>query len=225
METLDFTATVADKSISSTTSSEDKKDVDSLALGLNHIKNQTLFGKDAKTTLEGIFTLGELDSDNTMNGSYEKINLNAALEVNFTPIYSTSTSLKLQKTFGNKNLDGSEDMSIGGASGVKVFPDAELSAEEAILFNAEFFAKLPEISNLNHKVGIFYDAGTANMSDKSVDVTFEKRTLQDVGLGYYTNYKTAFTKLQVARVVGGQDIETENVGNISRVLVQAGWVF
>jgi len=225
LETLDFTTTYANKNISSTTNEEDTKDVNSLSLGLNHIKNQTIFGLEAKTTLEGIFTAGELDDNNDMNGSYQKINLNTALDLNFNPIYSMSTSLKLQKAFKNKNLDGSEDMSIGGAYGVKVFPDAELSAEQAALFNVEFFAKLPEISNLNHKVGLFYDAGTASMSDKTADVTFETRTLQDVGVGYYTNYKNAFTKLQIARVVGGQDIETENVGNISRVLVQAGLVF
>ena len=225
LETLDFTTTYANKAISSTTDEKDTKDVDSLALGLNHVKNQTIFGLDGKTTLEGILTVGELDDNNDMNGSYEKINLNTALDLNFNPIYSMSSSLKLQKAFGNKNLDGSEDMSIGGANGVKIFPDSELSAEQAALFNIEFFAKLPEVSNLNHKVGVFYDLGTASMSDKSADVTFETRTLQDVGVGYYTNYKNTFAKLQVARVVGGQDIETENVGNISRVLVQAGWVF
>ena len=225
LEILDFTATYANKNISSTTDEKDTKDINSLSLGLNHIKNQTIFGLEGKTTLEGIFTAGELDDNNDMNGSYQKINLNTALDLNFNPIYSMSTSLKLQKAFKNKNLDGSEDMSIGGAYGVKVFPDAELSAEQAALFNIEFFAKLPEISNLNHKIGLFYDAGTASMSDKTADVTFETRTLQDVGIGYYTNYKNAFTKLQIARVVGGQDIETENVGNISRVLFQAGLVF
>lgn len=225
LETLDFTTIYANKNISSTTNQKDTKDVDSLSFGLNHVKNQNIFGLDGKTTLEGIFTAGELDDNNDMNGSYQKINLNTALDLNFNPIYSMSSSLKLQKAFGNKNLDGSEDMSIGGANGVKIFPDAELSAEQAALFNIEFFAKLPEISNLNHKVGLFYDAGTASMSDKTADVTFERRTLQDVGVGYYTNYKNAFTKLQVARVVGGQDVETENVGNISRVLIQAGMVF
>ena len=225
LETLDFTTTYANKDISSTTDEKDTKDVDSLSFGLNHVKNQNIFGLDGKTTLEGIFTAGELDDNNDMNGSYQKINLNTALDLNFNPIYSMSSSLKLQKAFGNKNLDGSEDMSIGGANGVKIFPDAELSAEQAALFNIEFFAKLPEISNLNHKVGLFYDAGTASMSDKTADVTFERRTLQDVGVGYYINYKNAFTKLQVARVVGGQDVETENVGNISRVLIQAGMVF
>lgn len=89
----------------------------------------------------------------------------------------------------------------------------------------EFFTKLPEISNLNHKIGLFYDVGTASMSNKIADVIFESRTLQDIGVGYYTNYKNAFTKLQVARVVGGEDVETENIGNISRILVQAGMVF
>ncbi len=34
-----------------------------------------------------------------------------------------------------------------------------------------------------------------------------------------------FIKLKIARVLGSEDIETENVGNISRVLVQAGLVF
>ena len=155
LETLDFTTTYANKDISSTTDEKDTKDVDSLSFGLNHVKNQNIFGLDGKTTLEGIFTAGELDDNNDMNGSYQKINLNTALDLNFNPIYSMSSSLKLQKAFGNKNLDGSEDMSIGGANGVKIFPDAELSAEQAALFNIEFFAKLPEISNLNHKVGLF----------------------------------------------------------------------
>lgn len=63
------------------------------------------------------------------------------------------------------------------------------------------------------------------MSDSSKELEFEKRTLQDVGIGYYTSYKNSFTKLQIARVVGGQDIEVESVGNVARVLFQAGIVF
>ena len=94
-----------------------------------------------------------------------------------------------------------------------------------MIFNTEFFAKLPNVSNLSHKVGIFYDLGTGTMSDSSKDSQFEKRTLQDVGIGYYSNYKNAFAKIQAARVVGGEDIESENVGDNSRILVQAGFVF
>lgn len=225
LETLDFTATYADKNISSTTDEKDSKDINSISFGLNHIKNQILLGLNAKTTLEGIFTIGELDDKTMMSGSYQKINLNSSIDLDITSIYSLSSSMKLQKAFKNQNLDGSEDMNIGGSNGVKVFPDAELNAEEAILFNIELFVKLPKISNLSHKVGLFYDIGTASMSEEDEDIIFERRTLQDVGIGYYTNYKNTFTKLQIARVVGGQDIETENIGNISKVLFQAGLVF
>lgn len=64
-----------------------------------------------------------------------------------------------------------------------------------------------------------------DMSNSEKDSEFERRTLQDAGIGYYTNYKNAFTKLQIARVIGSEDIQTENVGNISRVLFQAGLTF
>lgn len=97
--------------------------------------------------------------------------------------------------------------------------------ENAIMFNTELQIKLPEVLNLNHKIGFFYDVATGDMSDSSKDSQFKRRTLQDVGIGYYANYKNAFTKLQVARVVGNEDIETENAGNISRILFQAGFTF
>ena len=63
------------------------------------------------------------------------------------------------------------------------------------------------------------------MSNSSKDSQFERKTLQDAGIGYYTNYKNTFTKLQIARVVGNEDIETENPGDISRILFQAGLTF
>ena len=141
------------------------------------------------------------------------------------PIYSLNANVKTQYALKNKNLDGSEDFTLGGSDGVKVFSDGEQSVENAMVLNLETFAQLPNVSNLNHKIGLFYDLGSGYMSNNEKDLEFERRTLQDVGVGYYTNNKNAFTKLQVARVVGGQDIETENVGNISRVLFQGGLVF
>ena len=93
------------------------------------------------------------------------------------------------------------------------------------MFNAELIAQLPEILILNHKVGMFYDIGTGTMSDNSKDVAFQKRTLKDLGVGYYINYKSSFARIQAARVVGNEKIESENVGSNSRILAQAGFVF
>ena len=105
------------------------------------------------------------------------------------------------------------------------FDDSEQSVENAIMFNTEFQIRLPEIQTLTHKVGFFYAVASGDMSDSSKDSQFKRRTLQDVGVGYYTNYKNAFSKLQIARVVGSEDIETEKVGDNSRVLFQAGLTF
>lgn len=237
-ENLNFSTLYSNKELKDYYDDSVSKDreINSVKIGLDYTKNQTIFGLNAITKAETFFTLGKVDiKDKTSRdldkdgvntqGSYSKINLNIGTEVLFNPIYSLSTNIKTQYAFKNKNLDGSEDFSLGGSEGVKVFNDSEQSVENALLFNTEFFVKLPNVSNLNHKVGLFYDLGTGTMSDNSKDAEFEKRTLQDLGIGYYANYKNAFAKLQVARVVGGEKIESENVGNISRVLVQAGFLF
>ncbi len=237
-ENLNFSSLYSNKELKDYYDNAISKDreTNSIKVGLAYSKNQTLFGLDSLTKAETFYTLGKLDikdeqsnndDKNGVNtqGSYSKINVNLGAEVLFSPTYSLNTNVKTQYAFKNKNLDGSEDFTLGGSEGVKVFNDSEQSVENALIFNTEFFAKLPDVSNLSHKVGIFYDLGTGTMSDSSKDSQFEKRTLQDTGIGYYINYKNTFTKLQVARVVGGQDIESENVGDNSRILVQAGFVF
>ena len=237
-ENLNFSTIYSNKELKDYYDNAISKDreINSVKVGLAYTKNQTLFGLDAMTKAETFYTLGKLDiNDETSKnndkagvntqGTYSKINVNLGSEVLFNPTYSLNTNVKTQYAFKNKNLDGSEDFSLGGSEGVKVFNDSEQSIENALVFNTEFFAKLPNVSSLSHKVGLFYDLGTGTMSDSSKDAEFEKRTLQDVGLGYYVNYKSAFAKVQAARVVGGQDIESENVGDNSRILVQAGFVF
>ncbi len=54
-----------------------------------------------------------------------------------------------------KNLDGSEDFSLGGAYGIKVYPDGELSAENGYLFSTELKYKLPAFNELSSQVGVF----------------------------------------------------------------------
>ncbi|MDD3055489.1 MAG: ShlB/FhaC/HecB family hemolysin secretion/activation protein [Aliarcobacter sp.] len=237
-ENLNFSTLYANKELKDYYDNAVSKDreTNSVKVGLAYSKSQTIFGLDSLTKAETFYTLGKLDikdeqsnrdDKNGVNtqGTYSKINVNLGAEVLFNPTYSLNTNVKTQYAFKNKNLDGSEDFTLGGSEGVKVFNDSEQSVENALVFNTEFFAKLPNVSNLTHKVGMFYDLGTGTMSDSSTDAEFQKRTLQDVGIGYYANYKNAFAKIQAARVVGGEDIESENVGDNSRILVQAGFVF
>ena len=238
LENLNFSSVYSNKELKDYYDEAVSKDreINSVKIGLDYTKNHNLFGFDSVSKIESSYTLGKLNikdeqsKNNDKNGvntqdTYSKVNLSLGNEIQFNPIYSLNANVKTQYALKNKNLDGSEDFTLGGSEGVKVFSDGEQNVENAMVLNLETFAQLPNVSNLNHKIGLFYDLGSGYMSNNEKDLEFERRTLQDVGVGYYTNYKNAFTKLQVARVVGGQDIETENVGNISRVLFQGGLVF
>jgi hemolysin activation/secretion protein len=238
MENLNLSMIYSNKELKDYYDNEISKDreTNSVKVGLDYTKKHTLLGFDSASKIETFYTLGDLDIKDEISkqsdkegvntqGSYSKININVGNELQFTQIYSLNTNIKTQYAFKQKNLDGSEDFTLGGSEGVKVFNDSEQSVENAILFNAELIAQLPDISNLNHKIGMFYDIGTGTMSDNSKDVEFEKRTLKDLGVGYYINYKSSFAKIQAARVVGNENIESENVGSNSRILAQAGFVF
>ena len=122
-------------------------------------------------------------------------------------------------------MDSSEEFTLGGSDGVKIFSDSEQSVENGLLLNIKLFAKLPEISIYNHKVGLLYDLGTGDMSNSSKVDEFKRRTLQDIGFGYYVNYKNSFAKFQLVRLIGNEKIESENQGNISKILAQVGLIF
>lgn len=238
MENLNFTTTYSNKELKDyyDEAIAKNREINSAKVGINYTINHTLLGFDSVSKVETFYTLGKLDIKDKESkdadkagvdnqGTYSKINLNLGNEILFNPIYSFNTNVKTQYALNNKNLDGSEDFTFGGMEGVKVFSDGEQNVENAIMLNMEFQIKLPEIQTLNHKVGFFYDVATGDMNDSSKDTQFKRRTLQDAGIGYYTNYKNTFTKLQIARVIGSEDIESENVGDISRILFQAGLIF
>lgn len=238
MENLNFTTTYSNKELKDyyDEAIAKNREINSAKVGINYTINHTLLGFDSVSKVETFYTLGKLDIKDKESkdadkagvdnqGTYSKINLNLGNEILFNPIYSLNTNVKTQYALNNKNLDGSEDFTFGGMEGVKVFSDGEQNVENAIMLNMEFQIKLPEIQTLNHKIGFFYDVATGDMNDSSKDTQFKRRTLQDAGIGYYVNYKNTFTKLQIARVIGSEDIESENVGDISRILFQAGLIF
>ena len=164
----------------------------------------------------------DLDRDGAnTNGTFTKLNLELGQDFELTPKIRWENSFQAQYALGNKNLDGSQDLSIGGINGVKYYPDGEESAENGFIFNTELFYTLPNYKELNSSVSVFYDVGRAFMSQ---DTTNEKpRTLQSFGLGYYGLFKDMFVNAHLAQNIK-HDVTSQDDYS-SRFMLQAGWVF
>lgn len=235
-ENLNSLISVASKDLKDeieSTSDITKKDSTSVKLGLEYDKNYVAFNKNSKSIANVYFTYGKLSFDDAAdrttdeagadtNGNYSKVNVELSNTIEFTSTFSLDTSLQMQYALGNKNLDGSEDFSIGGAYGVKLYPDGELSAENGYIFNTELKYKLPNLNDFSNTVGIFYDRGKAYMANNNVN--FESKSLQDVGVGYYASYDRFFGQVQAAWNVNSKDVTSEPSRN-SRVLFQGGLTF
>jgi len=235
-ENLYLNMNIANKDLKdevNSTSSVTQKDTQFITLGLDYDKNQLISKLNSSSNVNLDLKYGSLsfddDTDKTIdeagantNGTYTKVNLALSNTLYFTNKLSLDTSLKMQYALGNKNLDGSEDISIGGSSGVKLYPDGELSAENGYVFNIEAKYRLPSLNKLSNTVGIFYDRGKAWMANNNVG--FESKSLQDVGLGYYASYDQLFGQVQVAWNANSKKITSEPERN-SRVLLQVGIVF
>ena len=237
LETLKLSSTLSTKKLTDYLSGDvyQEKEAKSINMGLAHSKDQKLFGLNTQINLGLTLTYGDLkfvdDASKAQDaagantqGKYSKINGYVGMSAQLPQKLTLQTNLQFQKALGHKNLDGSEDMSIGGNNGVKLFPDGELSAENAILFNVELKKALPAIRGYSHQFGVFYDVGTASTEDGGKDATFRTRTLQDVGLGYYASYKSFFAKAQIATRIGGEDVLSEPEYK-TRFLVQGGISF
>ena len=236
-QNLYLNVNVANKDLEDEVKSTDtvtKKDTQSITIGSDYDNAYMLSNFNNSSKISFNVKYGKLDiHDETTksndelsadtNGNYSKVNLDLSNTMYLTNELSLNTSLNMQYALGNKNLDGSEDFSIGGSSGVKLYPDGELSAENGYVFNTELKYKLPNVNSLNSTVGMFYDRGRAFMSNSS-NVTFETKSLQDIGLGYYASYDQLFGQIQVAWNANSDAVTSEPDRN-SRVLFQAGMVF
>lgn len=210
-----------------------KKNSKSVKIGLDYSKNYLAFNKNSNSSINTYLTYGRLSFDDpadkmtdelgaNTNGNYSKINVDLTHNVAFTNQLVLESSLQLQYALGNKNLDGSEDFSIGGSSGVKLYPDSELSAENGYVFSTELKYQLPQINSLNTTFGVFYDRGRAFMANNTTG--FEAKSLQDVGIGLYNSYGNFFSKVQIAWNVNSKVVTSEPDRN-SRFLFQGGMIF
>jgi hemolysin activation/secretion protein len=170
-----------------------EKEIDALYIGILYVKAYRINKGDSRRQVKFDYTLGNLgfkdpadkaidEAGPNTNGYYSKINLSLTENIVFNSKWSLDSLLAGQYALQGKNLDGSEDFTIGGPSRVKFYPSGEHSAENGYLLNMELYYNLPDYKEISSRVSIFYDYGYATMADQTPG--FDSRSLQDIGLGY-----------------------------------------
>jgi len=209
-----------------------KKSSKVLTVGIDYSEDKIMFNKNSQSRANFYLTVGNLkfndkedrqadENGANTNGTFTKLNLELGQDFELTPKIRWENSFQAQYALGDKNLDGSQDLSLGGIYGVKYYPDGEESAENGFIFNTELFYTLPNYKDLNSSISVFYDVGRAFMSQNITNE--EPRTLQSFGLGYYGSYKDMFINAHLAQNIK-HDV-TSQKDYSSRFMIQAGWVF
>ena len=113
-------------------------------------------------------------------GRYEKLVLNYSRTQRLSEEVSLYASLIGQ--LSNKNLDTSETQSLGGAYGVRAYPQDEGIGDDAALLSVEMRWKVPDVPDV--QTIAFVDAGTVRVNHSPLPTdTSNRRSIAGEGFG------------------------------------------
>lgn len=180
----------------------------------------TEFGNTPTTYKANVsYTVGNLSFKDSLDATADKATVNtqgtfSKVSASLTGNIALTEALSLKNTFnaqfalGHKNLDGSQDITIGGAYAVKAYPSTQESGDSGYINTIELGYTLPTIyTKYNHNISVFYDIGRSFMTNTQMStgqaIPFNAQILQDAGVGYSASYDNFFAKFWLAQVVGG----------------------
>ncbi len=152
-----------------------------------------------------------LDSQTTRTaGFFNKLSASLSLATGLSEQVTLKNSFNAQFALGHKNLDGSQDITIGGAYAVRAYPSTQQSGDSGYIYTTELSYALPSAAPYSHSAFLFYDVGRSFMTNTQTvsgqTIPFNAQILQDTGIGYNCGYKNFFGKFQLAQVVGGVQV-------------------
>ena len=146
------------------TGSNSNKDITKSLLNLT-FNNQDKYFSGGANTVAFTGTFGSLDlTDNMSNydtdqltakadGEYWKLAINANRFQRITD--TVSAVVKFNGQYTDKNLDGAEQLSLGGPNAVRAYPSNEAAGDQGFVSSLEFNKTLPK----NRRLTFFYDYG------------------------------------------------------------------
>ncbi len=157
--------------------------------------------------------------DYKSNGRFHKVNLDVVRLQSLPAGFNLMAHLSWQQA--NKNLDSSEKLSLGGASGVRAYPSGEATGDEGGLAQLE----------LRYDAGAytpyaFMDAGRITVNAKPVVAGDNRRSLSGGGLGLRYQRQAWSADVALAwRSIGGRSLSETNSDPKPRVWLNVEYRF
>lgn len=134
-------------------------------------------------------------------GNYNKIGYALSTVQPMAGPWSVSAAFSGQ--FASKNLDASEKFSVGGADGVRAYPQGEAPSDEAYLLTSELRYALPDVPRGAMQVLGFVDHASVSLYKNPFIPADNRRRLSAVGLGWTWQVPGDFAiRFSVAKKVG-----------------------
>lgn len=152
-------------------------------------------------------------------GRYNRLNLDAARIQSVLSDWSVYGRVSAQ--WANKNLDGSEKMTLGGSTGVRGWPTGEAMGDRGWLAQLELRWQLAPA----WQPYVFVDGGSVHLNKSPWWVGHNSRSIYGRGLGVRYDAKPIKVDLSVARRNGSSASQSEPDASRTRVWLSASYQF
>ena len=204
-----------------------EKQVKLVTAGLSGNRQDALWG-GGFSSFSLALTTGQLsmDADSLVNdslstsanshGAFSKITYSARRQQVLGNGYGMLLSLSGQQA--NKNLNSSEKFSLGGALGVRAYPQGEGSGDQGLLANIELQRNLTaQVQGV-----VFYDFGQVDINRNPFAAGSNTRSLGGVGFGLNGQIEKLQLKTSVAWRTRGGDPLSDTAKRNPRLWLQLG---
>ena len=128
--------------------------------------------------------------------------------------------LKISAQKAANNLDSSEHIYLGGAHGIRAYPQGEAAGDEGLCGTVELFYRTP-LKGLS--LSTYFDAGRVNIAKTETD---DNMTLKGWGIGLsYVKPNDWFIRLDYARRIGKDNLMSDDAKSRQRMWFLAAKMF
>lgn len=220
------------KDVQGAASTDTSKSSDSLPVGVNFDKRDT-WGGGGISYGNLTWTFGNLSLDGKLAttdsktaqsaGSFSKLALDLARIQTLTNELSLFVHVSAQ--WANKNLDSSERLSLGGATGVRAYPVGEGSGDDGYLAQIELRYSTALASGMTLSPYLFVDSGSVKINHAPWDASVNERSIGGAGLGVRGNYKAMSFDASLAWRTNGGDPVSDTQRDSPMLWLTVGWKF